>query len=193
MRSRFIVLLGSLQVFLFAGSLQAATGYVGTEGCKCHKAEIADWERSGHGKAFDLLKPGKKKSKKKKAGLDPDKDYTRDEKCLKCHVTGLGQEGGFRDFASTPAMAGVGCESCHGPGSEYRILHKEKTTAFTREEAKALGETYGSVDATVCETCHVNKDNPFTAELDKKYKFDHGAALKENREFHDYYELEGKH
>ena len=180
-------------VHINTGSVSAAPVYVGTEGCKCHKSEIADWEFSKHAKAFDLLKAGEKKSSKKKAKLDPDKDYSSDEKCLKCHATGYKEEGGFVDENSTPAMAGVGCESCHGPGSDYRALHKDKSLSFTRAEAKGHGATYGSVDEAVCDVCHKGKENPFTPEVDKKYTFVHSDALKENRSFHDYYELEGTH
>ena len=184
-------------LFIFLGRAPqgeaAEFHYVGTEGCKCHKSEISDWERSKHAQAYELLMPGKQKSKKKKAGLDPDKDYSNDEKCLPCHVTGLKKPGGFRDSASTPAMAGVGCESCHGAGSEYRGLHKDKSLTFTRDEAKEMGALYGSVDPKVCDTCHSHADNPFTAKIDAKYNFDHGAALKENRSFHDFYALDGKH
>lgn len=148
---------------------------------------------SKHAKAFDLLKAGKKKSKKKKAGLDPDKDYTNDEKCLPCHVTGYKKDGGFTDSISTVNMAGVGCESCHGAGSKYRRLHKDKSLNFTNSEATALGALYGSKDKAVCERCHSHKDNPFKPEVNEKYKFLHTEALDKNRSFHDYYELDGKH
>lgn len=188
-----------LPVCVFLWSLIVASNsvearkYVGTDGCKCHKTEIADWERSKHAEAFDLLKPGKKASKKKKAGLDPDKDYTTDEKCVKCHVTGYNEEGGFKNIGSTAAMAGVGCEECHGPGGDYRGLHKEKTTKFTKAEAKAAGETYGSLDASVCTRCHGHKDSPFRPEIDEKYKFNHKEALKNEMAFHKLYPLEGTH
>lgn len=189
----FLAILFAAHVGWTAKSADATPKYVGAEGCKCHKSEISDWERSKHSKALDLLRPGKKKSSKKKANLDPEKDYTTDEKCIRCHVTGYKKEGGFKDVESTPDMAGVGCESCHGPGSDYRVLHKEKPLQFTREAAIAQGATYGSVDAAVCKECHVHKDNPFKPEMGEKYRFDHNKALKETRSFHDYYELEAKH
>ena len=167
--------------------------FVGPDGCKCHKSEISDWEMSKHAKAFDLLKPGKGKSKKKKAGLDPDKDYTNDAKCIPCHVTGYKQKGGFTDSLSTTAMAGIGCEACHGAGSKYRTLHKDKSLDFTKSEALALGALYGSLDKAVCERCHNHKDNPFKTEINDKYNFIHAEALEKTRSFHDYYELDGKH
>ena len=153
--------------------------YVGTDGCRCHKLEIMDWERSKHARAFNHLRAGKKKSKKRKVNLDPAKDYTTDKKCIKCHVTGYEKEGGFKDISRTPAMAGIGCEMCHGPGSEYRILHKQKGLTFTKEEAKALGQIYGSLDIQVCTRCHTHKDSPFLPKVHKKYIFDLKEKLKE--------------
>lgn len=176
-----------------AGKAEGAPHFVGTDGCKCHKSEIADWERSRHANVFELLEPGKKAAKKKKAKLYPDKDYRTTTKCLKCHTTGYEEEGGFKDISSTPNMAGVGCEMCHGAGSNYRAIHKEKTTKFTREETRAAGQTYGSLDEAVCRKCHEHKDNPFKPEVDEKYKFNHEKALKNADAFHDMYPLEGKH
>ncbi|MBW7957094.1 MAG: hypothetical protein H3C68_04300 [Deltaproteobacteria bacterium] len=173
---------------LSASGAEAAPKYVGVDGCKCHKSEIADWERSVHSKAVDLLQSGKKASKKKGAGLEPDKDYGNEAKCLKCHTTGYEKDGGFANTASTPKMSGVGCEMCHGPGSEYRALHKEKTTKFTRAESMAAGQLYGSLDPEVCNSCHKHKDNPF-----RNDNFNVQEALKNNRAFHTYYPLEGNH
>ncbi len=167
--------------------------YTGAEGCACHKAEISDWERSKHGQAFDLLKPGKRASKKKKAGLDPDKDYTRDPKCLPCHVTGYKEDGGFKDLESTGNLAGIGCEMCHGPGSEYRVLHKEKGMTFTKADARGMGQVYGSFDESVCRRCHENKFSPFKPEIDERYRFKLKEALMNDMSFHKLYPLSGVH
>lgn len=170
----------------------AAPAYVGVDGCKCHKSEISDWERSKHGKTFKLLLPGKRKSAKKKAGLDPEKDYSTDVKCLKCHTTGYGN-GGFQDRASTPGLTGVGCEMCHGAGSEYRGIHKNKGLDFKKAEVKAAGQLYGSIDPAVCNVCHDHEDNPFKPSIDKKYKLDIKVGLKNAKAFHDMYEQEAQH
>lgn len=177
-----------------AAVASAEPRYVGNKACVgCHKAEAADWARSGHGKAFEMLASGKKSGPKHKAGLTPDKDYQSDEKCLKCHTTGFGKDGGFVDAGSTPELAGVGCESCHGPGSEYREIHKKKMLDFKRSETKAAGAISASRGDKVCEKCH-NNDSPFKASVDPKYAFDLKARLKDGgASFHQINPLEGNH
>ncbi|MGI6455584.1 MAG: multiheme c-type cytochrome [bacterium] len=83
--------------------------FVGATKCKmCHNkpstGKIFDeWQDSHHAKAMDVLSDAEKK----------------DPKCQKCHTTGFGEPGGFVSLEKTPAMAGVQCESCHGPGAEH--------------------------------------------------------------------------
>ncbi len=162
--------------------------YTGTKGCDCHKPEISDWRSSAHGRAFESLRPGKKREEKIKAKLDPEKDYTTDEKCINCHVTGYKEEGGFKEMRLNPSMAGVGCESCHGPGSEYADLHRENGLLFSNEEAIEAGAVYGSLDAKVCKKCHGHKDSPYQPEIGEKYRFNLKKALKRTETFHKYYE-----
>lgn len=179
---------------LAAGAASAEPRYVGNKACAgCHKAEFADWQRSAHGsKSMEALAAGKKAGAKSKAGLTPDKDYSKDEKCLKCHTTGYNKDGGFKDMDSTPELAAIGCESCHGPGSEYREIHKKKMLDFKRSEAKAAGAISASRGDKVCEKCHSN-DSPFKASVDPKYAFDLKARLKNEESFHQINPLEGKH
>lgn len=167
--------------------------FVGSGGCGCHKQELSDWKTSKHARAFDLLKAGKKKASKKKAGLDPYKDYTHDEKCIKCHVVGYKKEGGFKDIESTRALSGVGCEMCHGAGKAYRTIHSSKPLTFTKDEVIRKGQIYASMDQSVCKRCHGHKDTPFKPEIDKKYDIDFVEALKDERVFHGIYSLKGKH
>lgn len=162
----------------------ASPAYVGNAGCSfCHMISNLSWEMSVHAKAFETLRAGAKKQEKLNAKLDPGKDYTNDKDCLKCHTTGYRETGGFKDISSTPKMAGIGCESCHGPGSEYRGLHA-KNKNFTKAEAKAAGQVYGSLDESVCTSCHLSKDSPFTEKIDKKYKYDHQKALDDRKSYH---------
>ena len=182
-----------LLFFMCSGPLFAAQKYVGSEGCKCHRSEIMDWEESKHAKAFDLLLPNKRRVAKKRAGLNPSTDYSRDKKCVKCHVVGYKALGGFTDIEVTPLMAGVGCESCHGPGEKYRILHGKKPRTFTRSETRKLGQVYASVEPSVCKECHGHPDSPFQPSVHEKYRFDIKKALTKTSFFHSYYPLKSKH
>lgn len=179
---------------LAAGTASAEPNYVGSKACEgCHKTEAQDWKRSAHGKAMETLIAGKKSGPKHKAGLDPDKDYSNDEKCLKCHTTGFKQKGGFVDKNATPDLAGVGCEACHGPGSGYREIHKKKMVDFKSAEVRAAGETYASKGDIVCEKCH-NNDSPFKPSVDPKYAFNLKDRLKDGTaSFHQINQLEGNH
>lgn len=179
---------------LVAGAVLAEPRYVGTKSCAtCHKDEMQDWKRSAHGKTMEVLLAGKRSGPKHKAGVDPDKDYSKDEKCLKCHTTGFKKEGGFVDANSTPDLGGVGCEECHGPGSAYRDIHNKKMLDFTSAEVRAAGQVYASKGDKVCEKCH-NNDSPFKPSVDPKYAFNLKDRLKNGTaSFHQIYPLEGKH
>jgi hypothetical protein len=61
--------------------------------------------------------------------------------CYGCHTTGYGQPGGFRDFEQTPELGHVGCEECHGPGSEH---------VMTGDPA----DIQGKLTIEVCAPCH---------------------------------------
>ncbi len=141
--------------------------YLGSKKCKmCHKAQYESWEQTKKFTAFNLLKPGEAAETKTEHGLDPQKDYTKDESCLKCHTTGYGKAGGYAipDAADEKAvkkaakLAPVGCESCHGPGSEYVKLHKEikkSKRTYKVEELYAVGLV--KQEAAACTDCHNDK------------------------------------
>jgi predicted CXXCH cytochrome family protein len=100
--------------FCFLPSLvlsQDTAQYKGWSYCKaCHKPKTKGWEQTRHAKAFDSLK------KTNQQDL-PD--------CVKCHVTGYGEPGGFIDYELTPEMSGVQCEACHGRGSRHKGGEKD--------------------------------------------------------------------
>lgn len=123
--------------------------YIGSDKCKmCHKGEKKGnvweiWLESAHAKAM--------------ASLNAEKGEDKDPKCLKCHSTGFGT-GGFgaeamAELAGAEQLGGVGCESCHGPGSEYKSM----TVMKDRDAAVKAGLVIPT-EAT-CKTCH-NEESP---------------------------------
>jgi len=126
-------------LFVVAGYATLASAkspqYIGSAGCKCHKAEQAEWSKSSHGKAMDLLLAAKRSKQRnlamKKAKLDDTKDYDKDAKCLPCHTVGYGEQGGYEDDKSADTLKNVGCEMCHGSGSEFRKIHAANEETFT--------------------------------------------------------------
>ena len=163
--------------------------YVGSKKCKmCHLKEYKSWSATAMATSFDNLKPGERAEAKKAAGLDPDKDYTTDATCLACHTTGPGQPGGFVDIATTPELAGVGCEVCHGPGGSYLAdgYMTLKNKEYKKADLVAVGMVE-TVDEARCVGCH-NADSPFVAE---GFVFDFAAQKDEGT--HEKYPLKYSH
>ena len=121
--------------------------YAGTDTCKgCHADEHAQWATTGHARALATL-------------VDKKKDG--DLACLTCHATGAGAEGGFRDAQSSPDLAAVGCESCHGPGTEH---------------AAKPAKGYGKIELATCIGCHNRENSPRFDYYSYLPKVQHGAA-----------------
>ncbi len=89
--------------------------YAGSESCKpCHEYEYEVWSQEPHSHAYATLE-------KVGSQFDPE--------CVVCHVVGMKYESGFISEAETSHLKNVGCENCHGPGSEHNVtLGKAKTT-----------------------------------------------------------------
>lgn len=138
--------------------------YVGIKRCRmCHTKWYESWLESSKANAFESLKPNAGAAIKKRAGLDVTKDYTADSRCLRCHSVGFGKPGGY--VTPTPGdktaerharlREGVGCEACHGPGSDYiqvmrDILLEERP--YRQRELLARGRQV--VGEAVCLSCH---------------------------------------
>jgi Cytochrome c554 and c-prime len=118
--------------------------YVGSKKCSsCHFEQYMAWKKDSHSKVFELLPP----------------KYQKDAKCLKCHTTGSGEPTGFKDIKSTPNLAGVTCESCHGAGSKHcEIAEKYGKKKLSAEEEKLVREsTWLQLPNNVCSECHKTK------------------------------------
>jgi len=89
--------------------------YTGSESCKpCHEYEYEKWSGKPHAHAYSTLE-------RVGSAFDPE--------CVVCHVVGMEYVSGFVSGQKTAYLKNVGCESCHGPGSEHiRTLGEAKTT-----------------------------------------------------------------
>ena len=145
--------------------------YVGSAACKeCHPtAYEALRDRPHTGTTARLAKPAWNhwrvpRYKRGVVGI-------RKAKCLRCHVTGYGRPGGFPadvpDGPASHAMAGVGCEACHGPGKAHADDPKE-LRAIAR-----LGGTCNECNVLpICRQCHDDTNSP---------EFDYRTALPKAR------------
>lgn len=159
----FLYLYLYLYLYLLSAiSASAEPVYVGTVKCKmCHPKQYSTWEKTRMARALESLKPSQAKEAKVKVGLEPNKDYSLDSSCLSCHTTGYGENGGFTDEKSTPAMAGIQCEACHGAGGDYMpIMMKNPRYKLSDVMAKGL-----ILAKEICVKCH-NEKNPFHKLLD---------------------------
>ncbi|HEY3244445.1 MAG TPA: cytochrome c family protein [Phycisphaerae bacterium] len=151
--------------------------YVGTKTCRmCHDAEHKSWEKTQMAKAFETLAPGAGKEIRVKAGLDPDKDYRQDAVCLACHTVGFGKSGGYavsdpsdkKAVNQAKSRENVGCECCHGAGSEYVKIFKEVAESgrkYKVEELYAVGLI--KPGENMCTGCHNESSTGAKAGLEK--------------------------
>jgi hypothetical protein len=117
--------------------------YIGVQKCaSCHFDKYQDWrkQQEKHAKAFEIL-PAK---------------YQEDASCLKCHTTGFGEASGFHTAADR-SLAGITCESCHGPGSAHADIAKPfaNKKGLPPEQDKIVRDSiYKMLPQNVCVTCH---------------------------------------
>ena len=107
------------------------SAYVGAETCAgCHQAEHQIWSTTRHAHALASLEK---------------KNEQFDNECIGCHVVGF-QKGGYQSLYTTPNLANVQCESCHGPGKQH---------------ASNPGKGYGFMATPVgCTQCHTKPNSP---------------------------------
>ncbi len=99
--------------------------YVGSKNCaSCHEYEYSRWKTKAHADAFATLV---------EVGSD------RDPECVVCHVVGMDRASGFVTAEKTPELKNVGCENCHGPGSEH---------------VRTSGQTATVEPKAGCQDCH---------------------------------------
>ncbi len=169
----FIVMIAGLGLLLLSvlGAAQEKKiehQFIGAAKCKtCHKSEAKGaqyikWTESEHSKAYEVLASEEAIAIGKK--LDVDNPQTSDQ-CLVCHVTAFSApaEAKAESFDQTE---GVGCEACHGAGSDYKKMKIMKD----REASIAAGLIIPSEE--VCVGCHNEKSPTF-----KEFSFEDASKL----------------
>lgn len=107
--------------------------FVGNGECKtCHEDAFPVYEKTKHPHGWETLE-----TQGKQFHLN----------CVGCHVTGYQQPGGVCRLDKVAGREGVGCESCHGPGS----LHAD---------APSTDNIRASPGESVCITCHNPENSP---------------------------------
>ena len=105
--------------------------YVGSSSCKlCHDYEYEKWLTSTQVFIPGLSRQAAPDSSHANAYATLEQVNSHyDPECVICHVIGMQYYTGFVDPNKTPEMKDVGCENCHGPGSEHiRSLGAAETT-----------------------------------------------------------------
>ena len=117
--------------------------YAGSAAClSCHQSAFKVWKHSKHALAFQTLV-------KVTHSKDPD--------CVSCHVVGLESQSGFRSKLLTPNLAGVGCESCHGPAQRH--IKSPRSVILPKVGSKP------------CFSCHTSEQDPNFNALTFKTKY----------------------
>lgn len=105
--------------------------FVGSGACQaCHASAYQAWVESRHAHAFASLQ--------RRGSQD-------DPECLRCHTTGYGSEDGFGGARAAPGLAVVGCEMCHGRGSQH-VTNR--------------GGRLPTADRRTCTACHDRENSP---------------------------------
>ena len=105
--------------------LREGLKYTGSGACEnCHEYEYEKWSSRAHAHAYATLE-------KVGSQFDPE--------CVACHVVGMKYESGFVSGEQSGHLKNVGCENCHGPGSEH---------------IDSVGEDRTQEPKSVCTDCH---------------------------------------
>jgi hypothetical protein len=146
-----------------AAKKEASFGYIGAKKCgMCHKKDKSGnqygaWLEKRHAKAFETLATEEAIAQAKELELgDPQKE----PKCLECHATALAVMDDLENQTIT-LEEGVSCESCHGPGSEYKSMKTMKAIFAGETDGESVG--LWTISEKTCMACH-DPESPFTAD-----------------------------
>jgi hypothetical protein len=146
-------------------------GYAGSASCRsCHEKVYESWAKTKHSHALETL---------------AQRDYASDPECVQCHTVGwqhlrngvVRTKSGFQTPEATPALGGVGCESCHGPGADH--VKDPKNGAFWGK-----APNWRDPGKQGCMQCHdLENSVKFADEYESRYRpqVDHRDVPKDQR------------
>ncbi|MCX8010008.1 MAG: cytochrome c family protein [Ignavibacteria bacterium] len=140
--------------------------FVGVSVCApCHKTDkqgkqLDIWEKSAHSKAYETLKSEAADKIAAEKGLTT--KAVDSPECLKCHASGYNVDKELLG-EKFKVEQGVQCETCHGPGSEYKAMSVMKDRAKSIENGLVFHED----KEKFCTGCH-NPESPTY----KEFKFE---------------------
>lgn len=109
--------------------------YAGSQAClECHENIHTTEMDTRHARALDTLKAA---------------HQDKNPACLPCHTVGHGLPTGFVSELTTPHLAGVQCENCHGPAGNHAANEMDLTA---RPRVELAGQ--------VCGGCHTGSHHP---------------------------------
>ena len=168
--SHISFIIGSLLTLLAVSSpAQQKYQTIGISSCgtdkgeKCHGNEYNNWYKSDpHKETLDKLADEPRSEQYAESiGIGAANLYKGRSLCMSCHGTVItGKE-------NEDAEDGVGCESCHGPGSGYREPHQEgkgggsQRPGYIKAVKSGMRDFKGDKNlvATTCIGCHYITDD----------------------------------
>jgi len=144
---------------------KAGPRYVGSAACgACHRGPESGyqhslWRLSTHARAWASLATPRARQVAAEKGLEGDPQQS--PRCLQCHspaaIVGAGDV-----LGSFSPDEGVGCEACHGAGSEYM------PEAIMRDPRAARAAGMEDAGDQTCRRCHRGAhDEPFEVRMEK--------------------------
>ena len=122
--------------------VQTPSLVVGVEACaKCHAAEINVWKQTPHHDTFlTLHRKPQAQEIAKKMGVS---SFKHDSACVKCHYSIQEQAGALE------AIAGVSCESCHGPAKNWLESHHDYGGPGVKREQESSEHRHQRLTASI--------------------------------------------
>lgn len=125
--------------------------YLDNSKCRlCHREFFIGRKNDAHDHAMEnLVKSG----------------HDKNPRCLTCHTTGYGVKTGFVNMKSTPRLANVQCEGCHGPGN----VHVAQVKSGQGNKGFLAGLDHPERLKKMCTSCHTKRWNRAYHDLQKTY------------------------